>query len=31
LERKMSGDLFLQALVGTAPGGEIRQAYEETS
>ena len=31
LERKMSGDLFLEALVGTAPGGEIRQAYEEAS
>ena len=31
LEREMFGDLFLQALVGTPPGGEIRQAYEEAS
>ena len=31
LERKMFGDLFLQALVGTPPGGEIRKAYEEAS
>ena len=31
LQREMFGDLFPQTLVGTAPGGEIRQAYEEAS
>jgi len=29
LERKMFGDLFLQALVGILPCHEIRQAYQE--
>ena len=31
LEGKMFGHLISQALVGTPPGREIRQPYEETS
>jgi len=31
LEREVFGDFILQALVGTPPCGEIRQAYEEAS
>ena len=31
LEGEMIGEFFLQALIGAAPGGEIREAYEDAA